>query len=240
MIVKPIQTRIFEEGEHLLAFITKHIRKVPENSVLVVTSKIIALAEERTESLGDELAKERLIKREGGTTLKTKYVWLSFKDGMMMANAGIDESNASGKYILLPKDSFASATSLRKKLRTHYKIKNLGILITDSHTSPLRAGVTGIALGYAGFKGLRDYRGAKDIFGRKFKFSQTDVADSLAAAAVLVMGEGNEQIPLSLITDAPVEFTEKIDRDELVIGIEDDMYAPLFSHLRTSAKKRLR
>ena len=97
---------------------------------------------------------------------------------------------------------------------------------------PLRAGVVGVALGYAGFKGLRDYRGKKDISGRKLKFTQTDVADSLATAAVLAMGEGSERQPLAVITNAPVVFTDRVNKKELLIPLKDDMYAPLFRRRR--------
>ena len=85
-----------------------------------------------------------------------------------MANAGIDESNAMGKIILLPKNSFKSAEIIRKKLQNKFGVKNLGILITDSRLFPLRAGIVGVALGYAGFKGIKNYIGKKDIFGRIF------------------------------------------------------------------------
>ncbi|MEJ0001981.1 MAG: coenzyme F420-0:L-glutamate ligase [bacterium] len=172
---------------------------MPENSVLVVTSKIVALAEGRTAVFTDKAQKTALIKKESQFALETKYVWLTIKDGMVMASAGIDESNAAGKLILLPKDSFRAAESIRKDLKKIFKLKKLGVLITDSRIFPLRSGVVGVALGYAGFKGIRDYRGKKDIFGRVLKMSQTDVADSLATAAVLSMGEGREQQPLALI-----------------------------------------
>ena len=158
-----------------------------------------------------------------------------------MWNAGVDESNAKGNIILLPKDSFKSAQKLLRKLKQLYKVKLMGVVITDSRVMPLRAGVVGVALGYAGFKGLRDYRGTKDIFGRKLKFTQTDVADSLATAAVLVMGEGKEQKPLCVIEDAPVEFSEKPNRKELTIAPKDDMYRPLFGKMPTrSARKKRR
>ncbi|HLC90005.1 MAG TPA: coenzyme F420-0:L-glutamate ligase, partial [Patescibacteria group bacterium] len=78
-------------------------------------------------------------------------------------------------------------------------------------------------------RGIKDYRGTPDIFGRKFKFSRTDIADSLATAAVLVMGEGNERRPLAIIEKAPVEFCDKVNRAELHINIQEDMYRPLFS-----------
>lgn len=231
MIITPIHTRVLVEHENLVAFIATHITQIPEKSIIVVTSKIVALAEGRVVTADSEDAKERLVKAESEWAMRTKYVWLTIKDGMVMASAGIDESNADGKLILLPKDSFATARILRKQLQQKYGVKKLGVLITDSRTIPLRAGVTGVALGYAGFRGIRDYRGTPDIFGRKFKFSRTNVADSLATAAVFLMGEGAEQYPLALITQAPIEFCDRTNRHELHIPIQDDMYQPLFSQL---------
>ncbi len=214
MQIKALKTRVFKENEDLFSFILKYVKKLPENSVLVVTSKIVALAEGRTVVLKNKEQKVALIKQESDLAIKTELVWLTIKDGMVMATAGIDESNADGKLILLPKDSFKTAEVLRKKLKKHFKIKNLGILITDSRIFPLRAGVVGVALGYAGFKGIYNYIGKKDIFGRVLKMSQTDIADSLATAAVLCMGEGNEQQPLAIATDTPVVFTEKVNKKE--------------------------
>ena len=232
MKVKPIKTKIFQENENLITFITKHIPKVKENSVLVITSKIVALSEGRSMLIENIKTKEEYIKSESDYAIPTKYAWLTIKDGVVMAAAGIDESNANGKLILLPKNSFLSANKIRKALKDFYKIKNLGIIITDSRTLPLRAGVTGVALGYAGFRGIKDYRGRPDIFGRKFKVSRVDVADSLATAAVYTMGEGDERKPLAVITESGVAFCEKVNRKELHINIEDDMYSPLFKNLK--------
>lgn len=231
MIIQPIKTRVFQEGGDLFTFITSYFKKIPKKSVIVITSKIVALSEKRTAIIKNSRTKEKLIRAESELALPTKYAWLTIKDGLVMASAGIDESNGNGKLILLPKDSFKTARFLRHKLREKYGVKQLGVLITDSRTMPLRAGVTGIALGYAGFKGLKDYRGAPDIFGRKFHFARVDMADSLATAAVLVMGEGREQQPLAIIKKAPVEFCDKIYRRELQIDIKDDMYRPLFLKL---------
>lgn len=231
MIIKPIKTKVFQEGDDLLAFIERYFKKIPGQSVIVVTSKIVALSEKRTAVIADSETKEKLIQSESELAILTKYTWLTIKDGMVMASAGIDESNANGKLILLPKDSFKIARFLRKKLQEKYKVKKLGVLITDSRTAPLRAGVTGVALGYAGFRGVRDYRGTNDIFGIKLKVSRTNIADSLATAAVFVMGEGNEQQPLAILEKIPVEFCDKTYRKELHIDIQDDMYQPLFLKL---------
>lgn len=231
MIVRPIKTRVFRECDDLFAFVTDYFKKIPEKSVIVITSKIVALSEKRTTVVHNIQTKEKLIRAESDFAIPTKYVWLTVKDDVVMASAGIDESNANGKLILLPKDSFKTARDFRNKLRKHYRMKHLGVLVTDSRTIPLRAGVFGVAVGYAGFRGIRDYRGKPDIFGRKFKFSRTAVADSLATAAVFVMGEGKERQPLAIIEKAPVEFCDRVNRNELRIDLQEDMYRPLFSKL---------
>jgi coenzyme F420-0:L-glutamate ligase len=228
MKIQAIKTRIFRENEDLIKFILKYIKKLPDKSILVITSKIVALSEGKTVEFKNQKEKTALIKKESEFSLKTKYVWLTIKDGTIMAEAGIDESNAAGKLILLPKDSFKTALFMQKTLKKKFKIKKLGVLITDSRLLPLRAGVVGVALGYSGFAGIRDYRGKPDIFGRKLKLTRTDVADSLATTAVLCMGEGKEQQPLALITDAPVVFTEKVNKKELIINPKEDLYAPFF------------
>jgi coenzyme F420-0:L-glutamate ligase len=238
MQITPIKTKIFKENEDLLEFILQYIKKIPkknlENSVLVVTSKIVALSEGRTAEYKNKQEKVKLIKKESDFALKTKLVWLTIKDGMVMASAGIDESNADGKLILLPKDSFESADFIRNKIKKIFKVKNFGVLITDSRIFPLRSGVVGVALGYAGFQGIKNYIGEKDIFGRVLKMSKTDVADSLATAAVLCMGEGKETQPLALINNAPVKFISKVDRKELIINVKDDLYLPLFGSIPCS------
>jgi len=231
MKIKTIKTRIFKPKENLLSFIDDYFPRLAEKSVLVVTSKIVALSEGRIVENADEQIKAETIKRESDFVLPTEYVCLTIKDGQVMANAGIDESNANGSLILLPQDSFRAAGKIRNYLKKKHGLKNLGVIITDSRSLPLRSGITGIALGYAGIKGLKDYRQELDIFGRPFHYSRVDVADSLATAAVLCMGEGNERRPLAVVLEAPVEYAEKINRNELRIEAKDDIYRPVFENL---------
>ncbi len=247
MKVTPVRTRVLKEGDDLAAFIIKHLPHLKDGSILAVASKIVALAEGRVVIVRSTKEKEQLIKSESEWQSKVlPQWWLTVRDGTVVVNAGIDESNvgpvkslrehgAGGKLILLPKDSFSSASRLRNQLLKHYKIKNLGIIITDSRITPLRAGVVGVALGYAGFKGIKDYRGTKDLCGRKMEVTQTDIADSLATAATLVMGEGSECQPIAVVTLVPVQFSERVNRNELRIPTNQDMYQGLF---RTNPRKR--
>ena len=241
MQISPIKTKVFSENQELFSFILEYLKNIPkknlEGSILVITSKIVSLSEGRTVLFKNEKQKYDLIKKESTFAMKTKLAWLTVKDGMVMASAGIDESNAGGKLILLPKDSFKKANFIRCELKKKFKLKKIGVLITDSRIFPLRAGVVGVALGYSGFKGIKNYVGKKDIFGRTLKMSRTDVADSLATAAVLSMGEGNEQQPLALITDVSVVFTNKINKNELKINPKEDIFYPLLKNLLDDKKR---
>ncbi len=240
MIIRPLTTRVFKEGEDLFAFIVSYIPKLKNKSVIVITSKIVALSEKRTSTNTGRRAKIRLIKSESQWAMRTKWTWLTIKDNAVMSAAGIDESNANGKLILLPKDSFKAAAVLRQKLKRFYKVNQLGILITDSRLLPLRAGVVGIALGYAGFKGVRDDRGTKDIFGRKLKLTRVDIADAVATAAVLTMGEAAEKRPLAIVEDSPAVFTETVKKNELIMDFRDDVFAPLFKKVQHIKLKKIK
>jgi len=137
--------------------------------------------------------KDALIRQESEYYLPRKLnkygVMLTIKRNILAPSAGIDESNAEGHYILWPKDPQKTANEIRAYLRKKYRLKKLGIIITDSRTLPLRWGTIGVCLAYSGFKSLNNYIGKKDLFGRKLNVTQSNVADSLAVAAVLAMGE---------------------------------------------------
>jgi len=242
MEVRAVKTRIFEQDENLEAFALAHIPALTEGSIFVVASKIVALAEGRVVGTANE---EELIRQESEWQ---RHIfgswWLTVRDGTVVVNAGIDASNvnpvkdvksqaitshgAGGTLILLPKDSFGAAQRLREALRRQFALRALGVIITDSRITPLRAGVQGVALGYAGFKGVRDYRGSSDLFGRPMEVTQINIADSLATAATLLMGEGNECQPLAIIENAPVDWVDEVDRNELKMPREQDMFKHLF------------
>ncbi len=233
MNIKTYRTTLFTEHGDLLAFISRYLKKdIREGSVVVVTSKIVALSEGRTAVATTDAAKQRLIRRESDFALKTKYTTLTLRDKTIMMSAGVDESNADGKIILLPQDSFKQARAIRTFLRSAYKLRRLGVIITDSRCMPLRAGSVGIALGYSGFVGLKKYAGKKDLFGRRLKVSRVDVADSLATAAVFCMGEGDERCPLALIEGAKVEWSDSTKPGELFIDPREDVYQPLFARIK--------
>lgn len=232
MKATPIRTSIFKEGEDLPQFIVAHIPSVKENTVVAVSSKLTGLWKKCTVPYKSAAQKEELIMQESQAALKTRLAWLTVKNGMIMTNAGIDESNANRKLILLPRDCYAAAEELRTALKTLWNVQNLGIIITDSMILPLRSGVIGAAVGYAGFKGVKDLRGHKDLCGRKLKTTLVNLADTLASTATLLMGEADEQSPLCVLEEVPVEFVEKTDPAELKYPPEDDLYAPLLKAVK--------
>ncbi len=238
MDIQPIRTRIFNENEDLFNFIIEHIPSLSDNSILAITSKIVALAEGRIEVIESKnpeeikLQKEKIIRQESDLVIRTDRTWLTTKNNNIMSSAGVDSSNSDGKFVLLPKNSFKSAEEIREKLLQHYNISNLGIIITDSRSTPFKAGAMGVSLGYAGFQGLKKYAGTPDLFGHELQVSRVNIADCLASSAVLTMGEAAESQPLAIITETPVTFANKIDKDELVINIQEDLYKPYFDHIR--------
>ncbi len=157
---------------------------------------------------------------------------------MLVASAGVDESNGAGYFILWPKNPQKSAQRIWQFLKKKFKVKNLGLVITDSRLVPLRRGVVGIAIAYFGFKPLKDYRGKKDLFGRKFIMETSNFPDSLATAAVLEMGEGKEGKPIAIIEDIldlefiQKEFRPKSKDDAFEIPEKMDMFYPLLSSVK--------
>ncbi len=230
--IEPLRTDIFHQGENLVDFILSHVQsRNLEGSILAITSKLLSLEENRTAP--SHVSKTDLIIQESDHYLgEIGYgCHLAIKHGLLVASAGIDISNSeSGDYLLYPRDPYLSAHKLRTELKIRLQLREFGVLVTDSHTTPLRHGVQGITLAFAGFSPVKNLVGEKDIFGRPLKMTKTNDADALAAAAVLMMGEAAEQRPLALIQNAPVVFTDEDHRADLEVPVDEDMYKPLYQH----------
>ena len=132
-----------------------------------------------------------------------------------MANAGIDMSNvdAGGEHaLLLPEDPDASCRALRAALAD---VADFGVIVNDSFGRAWRNGVTGTALGVAGLPGVVDLRGRRDRFGRELRTTEVAVADELAAAASLLMGQADEGRPVIHARGVPYERREGNGRELL-------------------------
>jgi putative folate metabolism gamma-glutamate ligase len=235
MHIKPIKTHRVMHGDSLEALLDQYILNLEEKSILAITSKVLSVIEGRCVKKTD-IDKYELIKQEADLLLKTDQnpynVFLTIKDGLLIPSAGIDESNADNVYVVYPADPWKSAEIIWQHLRTKHNIKKLGVLVTDSHTTMMRKGVTGIALSWCGFEPLYSYIGKPDLYDQPLKMTQINSVDALATSAVFVMGEGNEQIPMTITTEAPRMVFTNIppsleQRQSIIISPQEDLYAPL-------------
>lgn len=242
--IYPIGTGLIKRGDDLgkviLSSLEKSGLKLENSDIIAVTSKVVSVTEGRTVKLSRtkstrkaaELARDfdlpvafaKLILQEseeirGGV----RKAVLTLKNGILTANAGIDNKNAPpGEVILWPTDPLRSAECLRDEILS-ISGKKVGALILDSGLVPLRIGTTGLALAAAGFEPIRDDRNKTDLYGKVVQITRQAVADDLASAAHLVMGETVEKTPVALIRGAPVKFNEEAygSRDFMMPANED-------------------
>lgn len=238
MQVAAIQTSLVKADDDITKVITDSIDSIPERSILVVASKIVSTCENRfvAKKTGTREEKHALVKQEAELYTdphSSKYdLMLTIKRNWLFVNAGIDESNANGQYLLWPKDPQKSVNEIWQFVRQHYGLKEVGVTLSDSSSFPLNWGVIGRAIAHCGFHPLRSYIGSEDLFGREMKMEQVNVAQSITAAAVLEMGEGAERSPLALVqTDSDIEFHDHVPTEQelaaLHIDLADDAYAPI-------------
>lgn len=236
MKISPIRTHPIQAGESLDEILDQYLTFVTEGMIIAITSKIISLCQGRIVPKDSVKNKFELIKREADAHLSEQEglynAHLTIKHQILIPSAGIDESNGDKVYILYPENSQQTAAEIWRHVRQKHRLDKLGVIITDSHTTPLRKGVTGIALGWCGFEPLYSYVGKPDIFGYPLRVTQINVIDALATSAVFIIGEGAEQTPMALIEDAPkVQFSSRppTSKEEQMIRIslEEDIYAPL-------------
>lgn len=247
MIVTTVKTDKITAGALTLqALLDTAISDLTEGSIVAITSKVVSLCENNVVPM-DSMDKEELIVKESNYYLPatlSKYGYhFTITDNTLISVAGIDESNGNGHYILWPKDSQATANTIRAYLRQRFNLQRVGVVITDSTCHPLRRGTNGILLAHSGFSALNNYVGKPDLFGKPFSVSQADVAGGIAAAAVLQMGEGTEQTPIAILTDLP--FVQFQDHDpspeelkETTISLEDDLFAPFLSSVEWKKGER--
>jgi coenzyme F420-0:L-glutamate ligase/coenzyme F420-1:gamma-L-glutamate ligase len=215
---------LVEPGDDLAALILAAIGAagldLVSGDIVVVAQKIVSKAEGRYVRLADvvptpeavELAAEvrkdprhvQVVLSESTEVVRRRenILIVAHKLGLVMANAGVDESNvdhaADGhRLLLLPRDPDGSAAELKR--RFDREGVEVGVIINDSFGRPWRNGVVGVALGAAGVPALVDLVGAPDLFGRAMRVTETALADEIASAASLVMGQSDEGLPVVLV-----------------------------------------
>lgn len=192
---------------------------IDDGDVIVIAQKIVSKAEGRilnTNSLKPSSKAKKLSKTTGKDAGFIEAVLRESKEvvkaapghlitvtrhGIVCANAGIDRSNVSGLeniVTLLPIDPDVSAENIRKKLET-LTGKKVAVIISDTHGRPLRNGQINVAIGLSGIDPFKDYRGMKDLAGYTLHVKNIAIADELASAAELVMGQAQERIPVAIV-----------------------------------------
>lgn len=205
----------------LIAALERHGIGLQRRDILVVTSKIVSKAEGRYLDLAtlepSELARElaqitrkdpRLVEAilsEATDVIRAKpnVLIVATRHGLVLANAGIDQSNLSAedhgrRVLLLPQSPDDSARGLKARLDAHFRT-DIGVIVSDSVGRAWRLGTVGLSIGAAGVPALWDRRGEKDLSGRPLEVTEVGFADAVAATAVLAMGEAAEGRPAALV-----------------------------------------
>lgn len=238
MIVSSVKThKITLEDTDILEILDRYIKKLPENSVIVIASKIISITQGRAVKMSPEEL-ETYIQQEAQQYIPKEYhrhkLYVTINSNHLTYSSGVDESNGNGYYILWPENIQKTTNKIRAFLRKKFNIQNLGVIVTDMAVLPLRWGIIAGEVAYSGFKPLKNLTGTPDVFGKEFKYTQEGILNGLAAAAGVVMGEGNEQTPIGIITEVPfVEFVENDPSEEelksLIIKPEEDLYGTMIA-----------
>lgn len=216
--------------DDLFAVLDEYLNDVQEGDVIAISSKIVAIGEGNCLPI-EGVDKQALVEEEADLCIPRDY-WgspLTVIKSAFIGTAGIDESNAGGYLVKLPEDPFLSAEKIHSYIQKRFEIENVGVVITDSNSSPLRRGASGVSIGWWGFKPAIDHVGEEDLFGREMKIEVTNLADGLAAAANVVVGEVAECQPVAILRDVPnLTFTEENTKDDLFVPFEDDTFRVLY------------
>lgn len=239
--ILPIKTKKFLPPKSNIYEALVKLPKIKDGDILFITSKILGIHQGRTIPVTNTEDKHKIAREVADMYLpkfhKSKHnMQLTIVDSVLIPSSGIDESNGNGYYILWPKNTSKLLREIHAFLIKKNKIKSLGIISTDSHTTPLRRGVSGIATGFYGFNPIIDLRGQPDIFKRKLKFTQVNLLDSLAGLAVLHMGEAADQTPILVLRGYKnIQFGTKYSYKKYVYPWKEDIYYPLLKHFKKSA-----
>lgn len=246
-----INIPLIRQGDNLADIIVTSLHEtniqLEDGDILVLAQKIVSKAEGRTVNLATVMPSQRalelarqidkdpriveLILRESNEVVRTRTgtIIVEHKLGFICANAGIDHSNVAGEgdsveewVLLLPQDPDSSAGRMRDEIQLKTG-KRIGILIIDSHGRAWRNGTVGVAIGVAGLPAVQDLRGTPDLFGFTLRITQVGVADELAAAASLVMGQAAEGTPVVHVRGFPYPLRDSSLR-ELIRPKEQDLF----------------
>lgn len=220
-------------GDDLAGLISEALKlnqlRLQRGDVLVVAQKVVSKSEHRLVCLSEvvvgaeaaDLAAQtqkdprivQLILDESKTVIRKRagLIIVEHRLGIILANAGIDQSNLSPTpdewVLLLPENPDRSASHIRAQLSTESDGR-FAVIINDSVGRAWRNGTIGMVLGSAGIEPVRNQVGQPDLHGRKLAATEIALADELASAASLVMGQAAESRPVVLIRGASWDQAE--------------------------------
>ncbi|MBD3227985.1 MAG: coenzyme F420-0:L-glutamate ligase [Candidatus Lokiarchaeota archaeon] len=222
---------IIKEGDNVANIILSACDKekidLREKDILVIAQTIISKSEGRVVDIRDikpsqfalnlskRINKEpelvEVILRESNSIVKigNGKIITESQLGFICADAGVDHSNSPNDTVtLLPLDPDRSARKIRKIIEQEKAIR-IAVIITDTHGRAFREGAINVAIGLSGIEPILDYRGKKDIFESVLMSTKISIADELASAAELLMGEANEKIPATIIRGYEFKISEE-------------------------------
>ncbi|HEX69615.1 MAG TPA: coenzyme F420-0:L-glutamate ligase [Candidatus Bathyarchaeota archaeon] len=238
---------VIKRGDNLAELICQAAEKqgtpIQDGDIIVVShiavsraeGSIINLNEVRPSTFAVQLAKElnkdpRLVEvvlreSKGIIRMGDGKLITETKHGFICANSGVDVSNVPGenKVALLPRNPDRSAREIREEIK-RITGRDVAVIISDTHGRPLREGEINIAIGIAGIKPIKDRRGEKDLFGYTLRVKHTAIADELASAAELVIGQADEGIPAAIIRGYKYPKSEEAKATELIRPREKDLF----------------
>ncbi len=242
------QLPLLKEGDDLAGTIVSRARilgvGIRNRDLVVIGQKAVSKVEGRIIDTSDVTPSARAAKIAEKTGKSPGFVEIVLKEsskvlradkdafivrtkrGATCLNAGVDKSNVKGDstYALLPQDPDASARRMRKRIE-QLTGKQVAVVICDTRSRPFRKGQVEESIGVAGLNPLVDYRGQKDLFGYTLRFKNVAIADELASAAELVMGQGRERTPVAIIRGLTrVRLQDHASSRFLVVSSREDLF----------------
>lgn len=250
-----LRTGLIRDGDDIAARLVAAAEAPPCNGirdgdVIVLAESMVATAEGRVVALDsvtpseqarryadryamDPRVAEVVLSESDEVVGGIPHFLLSMKGGTLLPNAGVDGSNApKGCLVPLPADPGASAVRIRKEVE-QMTGRKVAVIVADSRTHAMRAGCSGVAIGCAGIVSVIDDRGRSDLFGNTLEVTKRAVADNIASAAELVMGEADEGVPAAVVRGLGLPISDD------ATGVESiDASECLFMGLLKSARDR--
>ncbi|MGF3521478.1 MAG: coenzyme F420-0:L-glutamate ligase [Candidatus Bathyarchaeia archaeon] len=238
---------LISEGDDLAKLICDAAQKqntpIQENDIIVITHVAVSKAEgnivnldkvvpseralEVSRKVGKDPALVEVILRETREIVRLgpNSIITETKHGIISANAGVDRSNVQGErnVVLLPQNPDASARRIRSEIK-QLTGRTVAVIISDTHGRPFRMGEINVAIGVAGIQPIRDRRGERDLFGYVLRVKRTCIADELASAAELVIGQADEGIPAAIVRGYKFKVAENASVSELTRPKEKDLF----------------